>query len=414
MATAKAKYRLSAQEGREGTIYYQITHKRVARHIKTGYHIFNEEWDRKNHKVITTASYSREKALTAIRNGLAWDMKRLDAIIAKLENSDKEFTTDDVVSKFRAQADNGHSLFLFMESIIALLKEQGKTRTSETYASAMNSFRRFLQSRTPDGNSGKITETDISLDEMDSDTIAAYELYLKNSGVSPNSSSFYMRNLRAVYNRAVEENLTAQRFPFKRAYTGVEKTAKRAVPLKTIRKIKELDLSTNPALDFARDMFLFSFYTRGMSFVDMAYLRKNDLKGGTLTYRRRKTGQRLFIRWEKCMQEIADKYDTAHSCYLLPIIRPTVNVDERKQYIRTGHSVNRNLKIIGLRLGLPLPLTMYVARHAWASIARSKNVPLSVISEGMGHDSETTTRIYLASLDNMAVDKANSLILKSL
>lgn len=60
------------------------------------------------------------------------------------------------------------------------------------------------------------------------------------------------------------------------------------------------------------------------------------------------------------------------------------------------------------------PLTLYVARHAWASIARSKNVPISVISEGMGHDSESTTRIYLASLDTVAVDKANRMIIKSL
>lgn len=114
------------------------------------------------------------------------------------------------------------------------------------------------------------------------------------------------------------------------------------------------------------------------------------------------------------MQEIADKYNTAHSNYLLPIIRPAAKADERRQYIYMGHNVNHSLKAVGERLGLPLPLTMYVARHAWASIARSKNVPLSVISEGMGHDSEATTRIYLASLDNMAVDKANSLILESL
>lgn len=247
-----------------------------------------------------------------------------------------------------------------------------------------------------DGGNYNRHDADILLDVVDSDTIAAYEAYLRNNGVSPNSSSFYMRNLRAVYNRAVE------------------KTAKRAVPLKAIRQIREMYLSMNLALDFARDMFLFSFYTRGMSFVDMTYLRKKDLNNGILSYRRRKTGQQLFIRWEKCMQEITDKYDTANTGYLLPIIRPTANANERRQYIYMGHNVNRSLKAVGERLGLPLPLTMYVARHAWASIARSKNVPLSVISEGMGHDSEATTRIYLASLDNMAVDKANSLILKSL
>ena len=120
-----------------------------------------------------------------------------------------------------------------------------------------------------------------------------------------------------------------------------------------------------------------------------------------------------FIKWEKPMQEIIDRYDTQGSPYLLPIIRD-MEVDGRKQYKKTAHLVNQKLKKLGMRLGLSIPLTTYVARHAWASIAKSKNISLSVISEAMGHDSENTTRIYLASLDTSLVDKANSLILKSL
>ncbi len=303
------------------------------------------------------------------------------------------------------------SFLSFMEDSIIWLKKLGKPRTSETYTSTMNSFRRFLR----ESASGKgDNDSDISIVDVDSYMIIAYEAWLRNEGLSQNTSSFYMRNLRAIYNRAVEKGLTLQRCPFRYVYTGVEKTTKRAVSLKVIRQIRKLDLSGKPTLDFAKDMFLFSFYTRGMSFVDMAYLKKTDLCGGILSYIRRKTGQKLFIRWEKCMQEIVDKYDKPESIYLLPVIKKSKNVDERTQYINVSHSVNRGLKTIGNRLGLPHPLTMYVARHAWASIARSKNVPLSVISEGMGHNSESTTRIYLASLDRMAIDKANVLILKSL
>ena len=292
--------------------------------------------------------------------------------------------------------------FGFMEEVIARLKELGKVRTSETYATALSSFKRFRKGK------------DMTFDELDSDVIMAYETYLKERGVTPNTSSFYMRNLRAVYNRAVEKGLVEQHFPFKRVYTGVDKTVKRAIPLKIVRQIKEMDLASKPALDFARDMFLFSFYTRGMSFVDMSYLRKRDLNNGILSYRRRKTGQRLSIRWEKYMEEITSKYDTGRSAYLLPVIKSESVVESRKQYIYTAHKVNRALKIIGERLKLSMPLTMYVARHAWASIAKSKNIPLSVISEGMGHDSEATTRIYLASLDTVAVDKANRMILNAL
>ena len=326
------------------------------------------------------------------------DVKALQKIISGFEHSGCDYTADDVIAEFVSDNPENY-LFSFMEGVISNLKTLGKIRTSETYTATLSSFKRFREDK------------DLTLDEMDTDMMMAYEAYLKRSGVSPNSSSFYMRNLRAVYNRAVEKELTTQRYPFKHVYTGVEKTVKRAVPLKTIKQIKEMDLSMNPTLGFARDMFLFSFYTRGMSFVDMAYLRKKDLNGNILSYRRRKTGQQLFIKWEMCMQEIVDKYDNPLSQYLLPIIKPLSEIDERKQYIYAAHNINRCLKIIGKELGLSVSLTLYVARHAWASIAKSRNVPISVISEGMGHDSENTTQIYLASLDTTVVDKANKKIL---
>ena len=146
----------------------------------------------------------------------------------------------------------------------------------------------------------------------------------------------------------------------------------------------------------------------------MAYLKKSDLKNGILTYRRRKTGQQLTIKWEKCMEEIVTKY-TGRSVtqYLLPIITNPL-ADERKQYRNAIFRVNAALQEVARLVDLQIPLTMYCARHGWASIAKRKNIPLSVISEGMGHDSEETTRIYLASLDPSVVDRANSLILKDL
>lgn len=347
--------------------------------------------------------------------GMAHDIKRIQAIITKEERDEEKFTANNVTSIIH-KVEGKQTFFRFVEETIAQLKQLGRTRTSETYTSAINSFRRFLLCRTLDEDSNRsytIHDTDILFEDITSDMIQAYEAYLKVDGVSSNSSSFYMRNLRAVYNRAVEKGLTQQHFPFKNVYTGVDKTIKRAVTMKIVRQIRDMDLSMSPTLDFARNMFLFSFYTRGMSFVDMAYLRKKNLQNGILSYHRHKTNQKLLVRWEKCMEEIINKYPTTSSAYLLPIIRPNCG-EERKQYINAGHNINRALKIIGKRLGLTIPLTMYVARHAWASIARSKNIPLSVISESLGHDSEATTRIYLASLDTAAVDKANRLILKSL
>lgn len=188
---------------------------------------------------------------------------------------------------------------------------------------------------------------------------------------------------------------------------------KRAVSIEVIRQIRDLDLTLHPSMEYARDMFLFSFYTRGMSFVDMAFLLKKDLQNGVLTYRRHKTNQLLFIKWEKQMQEIIDKYDTSNTNYLLPIIR-NKDQNDRKQYENECHRINRNLKKIGKLINLSIPLTTYVARHGWASIAQKEEIPIATISKAMGHDSEKTTRIYLDSLDTSIVDKANSTILNLL
>ena len=402
MASIKIKFRHSIVEGEQGTLFYQVIHNRIVRQQKTGYYLHDYEWNSHLSEVILPRfNENRKRYLSEISDKIRIDVKQFQKVIADFEHSGCDYTADDVIAEF-ASGNLKNSLFPFMREVIANLKTLGKIRTSETYTATFCSFKRFREDR------------DLALDDMDSDLMMAYEAYLRNNGVQPNSSSFYMRNLRAVYNRAVEKGLTLQRFPFKYVYTGVDKTVKRAVSLKVIKQIKYMDFSKNPIYDFARDMFLLSFYTRGMSFIDMAYLRKKDLQNGVLSYRRRKTGQQLFIKWEKCMQEIVEKYDTSHSNYLLPIIKPLSDIDERKQYIYAAHNINRCLKIIGKELGLSVSLTLYVARHAWASIAKSKNVPLSVISEGMGHDSEATTRIYLTSLDTMAIDKANSMILKSL
>ena len=400
MASIKVKFRPSINENKEGTIYYQIIQNRVIRQLKTDYRLFMHEWNDADNSIIVSNN-SRKNYLQSIEERIDWDIKRLQSIIKQLENKRVKYTADDIISTFQKQA-NEQSLFNFMQGVIAQLQQMGKQRTSETYRCTLKSFMQFREDK------------DVLLEDIDSDLMLMYEAYLHNRGLTKNSTSFYMRILRAVYNRAVEKDLTTNRNPFKHVYTGIDKTIKRAIPLKAIKQIKNFDLSLQPSLDFARDMFLFSFYTRGMSFIDMAYLKKKDLSNGILSYRRRKTGQQLFIRWEKYMQEIVEKYDTSQSNYLLPIIKPFNEIDERIQYQNAMYLINRKLKEIGKMIGVQLPLTMYVARHSWASIAKNKNVPISVISEGMGHDSEMTTQIYLASLDTAVVDKANSMILNSL
>lgn len=410
MASIKVKFRPSTVTDREGTVYYQVIHERKVRQLPTHYHVFPSEWDNKRSMVTISNNSDRKSFIFSIRERIRWDIERFIKVNRKFETNGLSYTVDDVIDEFNRYT-HEYSLFNFMENIIAKLRRNGKVRTSETYKSTLNSFRKFLSSKVL-LDSYKQDE-DIMLDSLNSEIMKAYEAWLQNKEIAPNTISFYIRILRAVYNRAVEEDIIENRNPFRHVYTGIDKTVKRALPLDVIKKIKALDLSLNPAQDFARNMFMMSFYLRGMSFIDMAYLKKSDLINGHVTYRRRKTGQQLTIEWTKEMQLVLDKYPENESAYLLPIIR-TSGINERCAYRNVGYNINRSLKQISNMLGLNFRLTMYVARHSWASAAKAKGIPLGIISEGLGHNSETTTQIYLVGLDTSVVDRANAVILKSL
>ena len=399
MTSIKAKFRPSIGKNNEGTIYYQIIHNRVVRQLKTKYLLYNKEWDNLNGE-LNFDSCDRTDYLFSIQQHIKMDIQHIENIILFLKSQYRNFTADDIIQFSKRQTET-HSLYSFMYLIIHHLHFLGKYRTSEAYRTTLRSFMRFRENN------------DIMLHDINSDVIQMYEAYLHSCGITKNTCSFYMRILRAVYNRAVDQGLIQQLKAFRNVYTGVDKTVKRALSFDEIKEIKNLDLPHNSNLDFARDMFLFSFYTRGMSFIDMAYLKKKNLVNGMLKYYRHKTGQLLCIRWEECMQKIIDKYRIAETPYLLPIITKS-NTNPRLQYLNTMRLINNHLKRLAKLLNLRIPLSMYVARHSWANIAHCKNIPIAVICEGMGHNSEKTTRIYLASLNNIIIDNANAEILSGL
>lgn len=381
-------------------MYYQVIHQRKVRQVNPDYHVFPSEWDEKKSTLKAVRGGMRSGVINNLRERIREDIERINKIGKLLESSRTTYSVDDVVEEFMRYT-RDYSLFKYMEGVIEALRNSGRHRTSETYTSALQSFRKFRQ------------EEDIMLDCITGKVMQDFEAWHRGRGVTPNTISFYTRILRAVYNRAVDQNIIDDRTPFRHVYTGVDKTVKRALPIRTIKKIKRLDLSKKPCLEYARDMFIMSFYLRGMSFIDMAYLQESDLKRGVLTYRRHKTGQKLMIGWTGEMEALRKKHGKPASGYLLPIFKEGEE-PERTRYRNKMYRINHNLKEVAALAGVSVPLTLYVARHSWASAAKAKGVPLGVISEGMGHDSEQTTRIYLASLDSKVVDKANTMLIRSL
>lgn len=288
----------------------------------------------------------------------------------------------------------------FMRGQIDLLYNANRLGTAQNYEKTLKCFAQFLRGR------------DVSFEDVNELLIGRFNAYLLGRGMVRNSVSFYMRVLRAVYNKAVKMKLAEQCFPFEDVYTGIDRTRKRAVTESVVAKLYKMQLPLGSNMALARDVFIFSYFTRGMAFVDVAYLKRENIKGGFISYSRRKTGQHLLIRVEPAIREIMERYTSSCRQYVFPIIYADNPRDAYRQYRQGLNIYNWYLKQLAQKLNIEDNLTSYVARHTWATTARKHNIPISIISAGMGHTTEQTTRIYLDNLENGFIDDANKEMLE--
>jgi site-specific recombinase XerD len=394
MASVKIKFRISKIKNKEGALYIQLIHRRKIKLITTAFRLYPHEWNNSLASVcFDVCPAERNAYLLNLEAGLKEEMKQIRELIALLDKR-SDYTVDELAEYYVNRSFNGN-LFPFMDYQIKKLKSENRPKTASIYATTKRSFSRFRNGQ------------DVKIDKIEGELIVKYQAYLKNTVITMNSISCYMRALRAIYNQAVNKGLAIQKNPFREVYTGIDKTAKRAVNKDVVFRLKKLNLSKQKSLELARDIFMFSFYMRGMSFVDMANLRKNNLKNGYITYTRSKTKQSLTVKVEKCMEEIISRHGKQTvDDYLLPIY--TAQNRDHTSHLRT---YNKRLRQISKLLELDKPLSSYVARHSWATLALHKGISVKVISECMGHENENTTRIYLASLDQTIIDKANAKII---
>lgn len=291
------------------------------------------------------------------------------------------------------------SVLDFMCSHIKQLRATNRFGTALNYEKTMKNFVEFLGG------------VNLPFSAMTERLIADYNAFLVQRGMVRNSISFYMRIMRAVYNKAVRQKLVEQSHPFTEVYTGIDRTRKRAVSESIIAQLYRLELPNDSQLAFVRDVFVFSYCTRGMAFVDIAYLKKENIQNDMICYARRKTGQLLSIRIEPSIQRIIDRYDDSDSPYVFPILSSLDATEAYEQYEMALNNYNRLLGRLSKTLDCGCKLTSYTSRHSWATAARNHNVPISIISAGLGHTSEQTTQIYLTSLENSVIDSANKRII---
>lgn len=396
MATVKVKLRTSTIEGKPGVIYYQITHNQKTRQITTHFHVYPSDWDAENESLIASSHGN-----LIIQNSIDRDVALLKRIVAEYDYHRVNYSVSDILNRYMQP--QTHILVLdYMQLQVEKLRAAQRFGTARNYIKTICSFGEFLG------------DVRLPLSAMTERLISDYNAFLLNRGLTRNSVSFYMRILRAIYNKAVKQKLIEQQYPFAEVYTGIDRTRKRAVSESIIAQLHRLELVNGSQLALCRDVFMFSYCTRGMAFVDIAYLKKRDLQNGTICYTRRKTGQQLLIRIEPAIQHIIDRYESAKSPYVFPILNSTLPNEAYRQYQAALNTHNRLLGQLSKMLGCGCKLTSYTSRHSWATAARNHNVPISVISQGMGHTSEHTTQIYLAMLENSVIDDANKGIIGNL
>ena len=400
MTTIKLKFRPSIVPGKEGSLYFQVIHKRVVRYFSTPYHIYAHEWNAKRETFCREIRPERSVMLLQIRGMVRQDLALRQSVINRLEAAGTDYTLDELAQHFAALP-LCKTVFSFLQEQINHKCSMQSWGTARTYTNAFRRFRDFRMG------------IDLTFEELSAHMMEHYEAWLLERGLQRNTVSFYLRTLQTLYRKAVDEGVATHRHLFKHVRLSFVRTTKRAIPEVCLRAIGQLDLSSDARLSFARDMFMFSFYMRGMPFVDMAFLKKSDLKHGTICYSRKKTHQLLKVEWVKELQDIVNRYAplTFGTPYMLPIIS-RADGTEYSQYRLMQEKVNRYLKKIGAMIALKIPLTTYVARHSWASMARNMDFSIAIISEAMGHNSYRTTQIYLNSIDLSKINQANRKIIR--
>lgn len=396
MATVKVKLRPSTVPGKAGTIYYQLTHLRQVKQITTKIHLHPKNWDSNNTQIIFTDSTSY-----LLQCKIDRDLDRLKKIICKMDTECANYTVNEIIEKFH-QTNSDYTITDFFTKQIQKLKNDNRRGTARNYNKTLKSLKAFMKN------------TDSTFNIVTEQFVESYNTFLIQRGVVRNTISFYMRIFRSVYNKAVTQKIVEQTFPFKNVYTGVDKTRKRAVTETVISQLLSIDLKKSKALQFARDLFIFSFYTRGTAFVDIVFLKKSNIQNGYITYVRHKTGQELTIKIETKLQNIINRYEKKDSPYVFPILNTEDGNKAYSQYEIALNYYNRQLKRLSNFLEPNINLSSYTPRHTWATTARNKNVPLSIISAGMGHSSERTTLIYLTKIENSVIDEVNKTIIDSI
>ncbi|PHR16680.1 MAG: hypothetical protein COA38_21575 [Fluviicola sp.] len=429
---AKVKLKLDQRKNCErpdGTfpLILSLAHNSKTRTISLKYYFKREEWDQPNltpinvdyHKAIGVRVRAKLSKAESLIEQLRIELPRVSIsdLKAKIEAEvlSNDSTTDVQKTKFIINRTNKASLTAYSQKKIERMRFSSKHGSADAIETAMRSIERFTN--TPD----------VSFSEVDLTFLKDFCASCYSRGNKPNTVGAYLRQVKALYNEAIEEGIIGEEvYPFRKfKIPRSPKTKNRALRMSDIDKIRGLALKPKSAIWNARNYFLFMFNNMGLNFIDLVQLKKSQLiqseynsKGillsGRIRYNRSKTQKSFSIKMTEESISILNSYDLAskgNDDFLFPV--GYENTEQgRKRYKQQRKRVNRKMREMGKLATIDEELTTYFARHSWATIAKRKMIPVSLISEGLGHSNLKTTQIYLDSFDDDAMDDANASIVE--
>lgn len=395
---------LDTRYKKKGDVYplkLRIVHNRKPFDLNLGFSISAKDWDEKAQKV--KPSCQTIENVTRFNALLNRDKQKVQDTLIRLQDEGKLDTLSlQELKNYVTQKNTEVMTLAFGGEIIAELQEAQKFGNARVYDTMLRSVRDFAKDK------------DFPLKQLTYAWLKKYEAWYLSKGNSANGLSVNLRTIRALYNRAIKQKLiSSEYYPFGDYTIKSETTRKRAILTKDLELIKQYEPRTERQAR-AKDYFLLSFYLMGASFVDIAMLKVKNIIGGRIEYKRRKTGRLHSIPLSTPLQAILDKYlpGKEKEDFILNIVKTT---DLQKQGVKIHDELrrfNRALKEIGIACGIEAPLTSYVSRHSYATIAKYKGVPTAVISEALGHSSEEVTQVYLDSFDKEVMDKYHNMIIE--
>ena len=365
-----------------------------------GYSVNPKFWDERKMEIKPNAPMG--ESITRLNNLIKKNHSEFIGKVIELQDSGEIATMSlkEIKNRLTGKEDDTN-LIAFCGSIIEELGVAGKVGNAKVYTTLKRSIYDFLDSK------------DIPLKQVTFKWLKKYEAWYLGKGNGINGLGVNMRTLRALINRAIKQGLLSKdSYPFEHYSVKIEKTRKRAVSQSDIESIKNFTPKNNPQ-ERAKDYFMMSLYLMGASFVDLAFLKVSNINSGRIEYKRKKTGRLHNIKITQPLQEILDKYlpGKGKDDFILNVIK---SKDIKQQYTNVSDELrryNKRLKEIAQACGIESNVTSYVARHSFATIGKFKNVPISVISQALGHSNLQTTEIYLAEFDNDVLDRYNDEII---